>query len=317
MNNKIELDDFNTMLNFATGQVKAYGEPEKIEIELLKHFPNHKFKLYTGKRLEDMIESINQYGVIVPIVVWKNENDFIILSGHNRVEACKKLGLDEIPCVIKEDLTMEEATLIVTETNFMQRSFSDLSHSERAYTLEQHYKALKCQGKRNDLLQEIGNLMKNTTEITNSNENKALFKVGNEYSLSKDTVARYMRLAKLNEDLLNKVDEETLPFMIAYNISFIEDEILQQKINFILNNGQKISLEKSQELKKLYKEFKLNADNLENYLLEKTEKSKRTRAKYIKISNDITSKYFDKKYKQEEIEDVIDKALEMYFNSQN
>ena len=313
MNNKIELDDFNTMLNFATGQVKAYGEPEKIEIELLKHFPNHKFKLYTGKRLEDMIESIEQYGVIVPIVVWKNENDFIILSGHNRVEACKKLGLNEIPCVIKEDLTMEEATLIVTETNFMQRSFSDLSHSERAYTLEQHYKALKCQGKRNDLLQEIGNLMKNGTEKSEYN----IEKVGNEYNLSKDTVARYMRLAKLNEDLLQKVDNESLSFMVAYNISFIEDETLQQKINFILNNGQKISLEKSQELKKLYKEFKLNADNLENYLLEKTEKSKRTRAKYTKISNDITSKYFDKKCKQEEIEDVIDKALEMYFNSQN
>ena len=313
MNNKIELDDFNTMLNFATGQVKAYGEPEKIEIELLKPFPNHKFKLYTGKRLEDMIESIEQYGVIVPIVVWKNENDFIILSGHNRVEACKKLGLNEIPCVIKEDLTMEEATLIVTETNFMQRSFSDLSHSERAYTLEQHYKALKCQGKRNDLLQEIGNLMKNGTEKSEYN----IEKVGNEYNLSKDTVARYMRLAKLNEDLLQKVDNESLSFMVAYNISFIEDETLQQKINFILNNGQKISLEKSQELKKLYKEFKLNADNLENYLLEKTEKSKRTRAKYTKISNDITSKYFDKKCKQEEIEDVIDKALEMYFNSQN
>ena len=131
MNNKMELDDFNTMLNFATGQVKAYGEPEKIEIELLKPFPKHKFKLYTGKRFEDMVESINQYGVIVPIVVWKNKNEFIILSGHNRVEVCKELELKEIPCIIKENLTMEEATLIVTETNFMQRSFSDLSHSER------------------------------------------------------------------------------------------------------------------------------------------------------------------------------------------
>ena len=150
---------------------------------------------------------------------------------------------------------MEEATLIVTETNFMQRSFSDLSHSERAYTLEQHYKALKCQGKRNDLLQEIGNLMKNGTEKSEYN----IEKVGNEYNLSKDTVARYMRLAKLNEDLLQKVDNESLSFMVAYNISFIEDETLQQKINFILNNGQKISLEKSQKLKKLLQKF---GDNL-------------------------------------------------------
>ena len=313
MNNKIELDDFNTMLNFATGQVKAYGEPEKIEIELLKHFPNHKFKLYTGKRLEDMIESIEQYGVIVPIVVWKNENDFIILSGHNRVEACKKLGLNEIPCVIKEDLTMEEATLIVTETNFMQRSFSDLSHSERAYTLEQHYKALKCQGKRNDLLQEIGNLMKNGTEKSEYN----IEKVGNEYSLSKNTVARYMRLAKLNEDLLYKVDDETLPIRVGYNISFIEDEKIQSRINSLLNEGVSINIEKAEKLKNLYKDYKLNVDNVEYYLKNNEEKPKRTRAKYIKISNDITSKYFDKNCKQQEIEDVIEKALEMYFTSQN
>lgn len=313
MNNKIELDDFNTLLNFATGQAKSFGEPEKIEIELLKHFPNHKFKLYTGKRLEDMVQSIEQYGVIVPIVVWKNENDFIILSGHNRAHACKKLGLDEIPCVIKEDLTMEEATLIVTETNFMQRSFSDLSHSERAYTLEQHYKALKCQGKRNDLLQEIGNLMKNGTEKSEYN----IEKVGNEYSLSKNTVARYMRLAKLNEDLLHKVDDETLPIRVGYNISFIEDEKIQSRINMLLNEGISINIEKAEKLKNLYKNYKLNIDNVEYYLKDNEEKPKRTRAKYIKIRNDITSKYFDKKCKQEEIEDVIDKALEMYFNSQN
>ena len=212
---------------------------------------------------------------------------------------------------------MEDATLIVTETNFMQRSFSDLSHSERAYTLEQHYKALKCQGKRTDLLQEIGNLMKNTTEITNSNENKALSKVGNEYFLSKDTVARYMRLVKLNEYLLEKVDKEKLPFMAAYNISFIEDEKIQTRINTLLDDGTSINIEKAEKLKNLYKEYKLTVDNIEYYLSEKLEKPKRTRAKYIKISNNITSKYFDKNCKQEEIEDVIDKALEMYFANPN
>ena len=314
MNNKLELDDFNTLLNFATGQAKSFGEPEKIEIELLKPFPNHKFKLYTGKRFEDMVQSIEQYGVIVPIVVWKNENEFIILSGHNRAHACKKLELKEIPCIIKEDLTMEDATLIVTETNFMQRSFSDLSHSERAYTLEQHYKAMKKQGKRNDLLQEIGNLMLNTIS-ENSNENKSIYKVGNEYNLSKDTVARYMRLAKLIPSLLEKVDDESLPIRVGYNISFIENKEIQERINLLLEEDIKIDIEKAEKLKNAYKEDKLTIDNIENYL-KNEEKPKRIRTKYVKISNDITSKYFDKKCKQEEIEDVIDKALELYF-SQN
>ena len=154
----MELDDFNTLLNFATGQA-VNKDIEKIEIKKLLPFPNHKFKLYTGERLENMIQSVKEYGVIVPIIVWENNNEFIILSGHNRVKACEQNGILEIPCIIKKDLTLEDATLIVTETNLMQRSFSDLSHSERAYTLKQHYKAIKKQGKRNDLLQEISALM--------------------------------------------------------------------------------------------------------------------------------------------------------------
>lgn len=85
----------------------------------------------------------------------------------------------------------------------------------------------------------------------------------------------------------------------------------------MLNEGVSINIDKSEKLKNLYKDYKLNVDNVEYYLKNNEEKSKRTRAKYIKISNDITSKYFDKKCKQEEIEDVIEKALEMYFNSQN
>ena len=141
-NEKMPLDDFNSLLAFANNQNK---EVDKIEIVKLKHFPNHKFKLYSGERLEDMIQSVKEYGVLLPIIVWENNNEFIILSGHNRVEACKQAGITEIPCVIKNDLSLEDATLIVTETNLMQRSFNDLSHSERAYILEQHYKTIKKQ----------------------------------------------------------------------------------------------------------------------------------------------------------------------------
>ena len=310
-NDKIKIESFSDLLSFKPKQIK---ETEKIEIEKLKPFPNHKFKLYKGERLENMVESVKEYGVLLPIIVWENNNEYIILSGHNRVEACKIGGITEIPCVIKNDLTMEEATLIVTETNLMQRSFSDLSHSERAYTLEQHYKTMKKQGKRNDLLQEIGNLMLNTIS-ENSNENKSIYKVGNEYNLSKDTVARYMRLAKLIPSLLEKVDDESLPIRVGYNISFIENKEIQERINLLLEEDIKIDIEKAEKLKNAYKEDKLTIDNIENYL-KNEEKPKRIRTKYVKISNDITSKYFDKKCKQEEIEDVIDKALELYF-SQN
>ncbi len=310
----MELDDFSKMLNFATGTVDE-KEINKIEINKLKHFPNHKFKLYTGERLENMVQSLKDYGVIVPIIVWENEYDFIILSGHNRVEACKIAGIDEIPCVIKNDLTLDEATLIVTETNLMQRSFSDLSHSERAYTLEQHYKTLKCQGRRTDLLQEIGNLMKENIFV-NSNHNKAIKKVGDSYNLSKDTVARYMRLAKLIPSLLEKIDNEILPIRAGYNLSFIDNEDIQNEINIFIDNGVKIPIEKSEKLKNLFKEDRLNLDNLESYLLNEN-KYKRTRAKYKKIPNTVIDKYFNSTSDDKEIAYIIDKALEMYFNDKN
>ena len=307
-NEKMPLDDFNSLLAFANNQNK---EVDKIEINKLKHFPNHKFKLYSGERLEDMIQSVKEYGVLLPIIVWENNNEFIILSGHNRVEACKQAGITEIPCVIKNDLSLEEATLIVTETNLMQRSFSDLTHSERAYILEQHYKAIKKQGKRNDLLKEIGNLMIGNNVKAEYN----IEKVGNEYNLSKDTVARYMRLSKLIPRLLEKIDSEQLPIRVGYNISFIEDTNIQERINGLLDNGIKINIEKSEKLKNAFKDDKLTIDNVENYLKDE-EKTKRNRSKYHKVSKSVIDKYFDKKCKQEEVDDTIDKALELYF-SQN
>lgn len=127
-------NDFNMLLRYTGGQAQLEDE-KTIKINKLKHFPNHKFKLYYGERLENMIQSIKNFGVIVPIIVWENNNEFIILSGHNRVEVCKILSIEEIPCIIKRNLSLSEATLIVTETNLIQRSFSDLSHSERAATL--------------------------------------------------------------------------------------------------------------------------------------------------------------------------------------
>ena len=131
-----------------------------LKLEDLIPFRNHPFKLYEGDRFNDMVESIKQYGVIVPIVVRKVDNKYEILSGHNRVNAAKEAGLTEVPTVIKEGLTEEEATLIVTETNIMQRSFSELAHSERATVISTRHSAMKNQGVRTDLLNEIEKLSK-------------------------------------------------------------------------------------------------------------------------------------------------------------
>lgn len=114
-----------------------------IPLSILKDFPNHKFKPYTGERLADMVQSIKENGIIEPLVVWKKDGDYIILSGHNRKKAAELAGLTEAPAVIYTDLDDNQAQIIVGETNLRQRSFTDMAHSERAFCLAEHYEALK------------------------------------------------------------------------------------------------------------------------------------------------------------------------------
>lgn len=159
------MDGMDELFNFQTKEESAAekqtekvpGENTLVEMEFayMSAFPDHKFKLYTGQRLDDMVSSIKEYGILMPVILWHHEGLYIILSGHNRVNAGKIAGLTKCLVIIKENLSYEDAVLIVTETNLRQRSFDDLSPSEKAYCLKQHYEAIKCQGKRNDLLNEI------------------------------------------------------------------------------------------------------------------------------------------------------------------
>lgn len=120
----------------------------------LSGFPDHEehFPLYTGARLEDMVESIRRHGVQSPILVWKTaEGTYIIISGHNRVNASKIAGLTTIPAVIRTDLTQETAEDLFYEMNFRQRSLADMLFSQRVLCIAAHYNMLKRQGRRTDL----------------------------------------------------------------------------------------------------------------------------------------------------------------------
>ena len=121
--------------------------------------------------------------------------------------------------IVKE--TNEDAILIATETNLRQRSFDDLSPSEKAYCLKQHYDAIKSQGRRNDLIKEIEELVnphetgKNGTSVENPKKSDAGAAVSEEYGLSKDRIARYLRIATLITPLLDCLDAKTLGFEAA------------------------------------------------------------------------------------------------------
>ena len=335
---RVNLEDFSDMLNFHTEQEKvvintqdvasASSEDQKqgnileMDFAQMEPFPNHKFKLYEGQQLTDMVESIRQFGVLLPIILWHNEEGkYIILSGHNRHNAALLAGLSKGPVIIKENLTYDEAVLIVTETNLRQRSFGDMSHSERAYCLAQHYEALKSQGKRNDLLDEIEMLLnphesrENETCAQGEHKLKSRDKIGEEYGLSHAKVARYIRLAGLNARLLERVDTGEIALLAAYDLSFIEDTDWQNQIAGLMeSDNYKIDMKKAELLRSYYENGKLNDATAVQILSgEKTRKPKTNRPQPFKVKSAVITKYFTADQSAKEIEDTIEQALALYF----
>lgn len=295
----------------------------KVDVNKLIPFSKHPFKLYEGARLDDMVRSVKELGVLTPILVRKLDNgNYEILSGHNRWNAAKMVGLSEVPIYLLEDINDEEAMLIVTETNLIQRSFSDLLPSERACVLDQHYQAIKCQRRRTDLIDEIKMLLKsdeigdegNFDPLDQTIDSRKI--VGNTYDLSSGTVARYIRINKLTSKLKEYTDKNILSIRAAVEISYLNREE-QAYLAELLDNGKKLDIEKATKLHKLHKSDKLNEIVMEKVLdgtyNPRKRSMKRSILKGFKIKSKVMKKYFQEEQSEEEVESIIEKALELYF----
>ena len=128
---------------------------QQIPCDQLHPYHNHKFELYSGERLEDMVASIKENGVLSPIIVQPIEGGYEILIGHNRWNASKLAGLPTVPAIVKAGLTEEEAEMYVIESNVMQRGFENLRISEQAAAVALRHSEMFSQGKRNDILREL------------------------------------------------------------------------------------------------------------------------------------------------------------------
>lgn len=298
----------------------------EMDFAVMEPLPNHKFKLYTGQRLQDMVDSIREFGILEPLIVWVHDGKNTILSGHNRQNAGSIAGLAKGPVIIKENLTYEEAVLIATETNLRQRSFDDLSPSEKAYCLKQHYDAIKSQGRRNDLIKEIEELVnpheigENGTSLENPKKSDAGAAVSEEYGLSKDRIARYLRIATLITPLLDCLDAKVLGFEAAYDISFVKNEMQPVIAELIANDNCHIDTKKSALIHDYAKKGKLTEELIRQILTgERGKIPKGSSPKPIKIKETVINRFFGREQSRKEIEDTIIKALEFYFaeNSEN
>ena len=261
--------------------------PEKnLNIDTLISYRNNPFALYEGKRMTDMVESIRECGIISPVVVRPADNGkFEILSGHNRIEAARTLGIIEVPAIIKEGLNDDEAALIVTESNLIQRSFADLKHSERAVVLKNHLEAMKKfggQGKRNDLL----DFLDDETCGQLDHKLKSRDKVAEQYALSEKTVRRYVRLAKLPKEILLKVDDGKIKFIPAVELSWLSETELVVLTELLEDEKLKISLKCAGRLREESAKVdgKLSRENIAAIISEKTDRNK---TKNVRLSGEI------------------------------
>lgn len=294
--------------------VLEQGDIQNIELNLLENYHDHPFTLYTGKRLSDMVESVKENGILNPIIILKKEDgDYEILSGHNRVNAARLAKINTVPCIVKENLSDKQAYTYVIETNLMQRSFSDLLPTEKALVLKIRYEKIASQGKRNDLQKEINNLdrgiiEKESKEEDKTNSRKAL---GKEYHLSGASIARYLRLNELSDSWKQEVDNEKIGLTMAVDLSYLPKEIQE----YLYQKCEELELSlKSSDTKALHlmnRQEDLNQEMVTTYLLN-LKKPKIKEYQNIKLSQSIYQKFFQDKAK-EEAEGIIEKALEIYF----
>lgn len=279
-----------------------------IKLEDLIPFKGHPFKLYEGKQFEDLVESIKQMGVMQPVHVRPVDGGkYEILAGHNRVNAAREAGLDKVPAIIRDDLNDEDARIFVVDSNFNQRSSSEMKPSELANSLDMLNEAMKKKsGYRSD--KENGSQSDNRSRTMNL--------IGKKHNLSQATIARYIRIAHLIRQLQDRLDNKKIGMGVAAHLSYLK-ESEQQIVESLLETNLTIDTEQAKILHKESESLKdepMNEETIRRIIEPKTSEVK---IKSIKLESNFLSQFFNDNQSQEDIQDTITKALKLYRSNQN
>ncbi len=291
---KIQLASYDDL--FKNDEERLADTQERIQMlspEKMQPFPNHPFKVVDDEKMMDMVESIKEYGVLVPIIVRPVENgNYEIVSGHRRHHAAVLAGQEEIPAIVRE-MDEDAAVLIMVDSNLQREN---ILPSEKAFAYKMKLEALKHQGKRSDLTSaQIG--LKLSTEI-----------IGEQNGDSRNQVKRYIRLTHLIPDILEMVDNKNIAFNAAVEISYLserEQELLQDNMDV---NECSPSLSQAKRLKKYSQDGKLTEDVIDAIMTEEKE----TDTKLV-LKGDTIKKYFPKEYTPMQMQQVITKLLENWY----
>ena len=292
---KIQITSFDDLFNPTTPDETEEGKGQIREIPLaeLHEFRNHPFKILDDDKMAEMVDSIRQYGVLVPgIVRERAEGGYEIVAGHRRKHASELAGKETMPVIVQE-LDDDEATIIMVDSNIQRE---ELLPSERAWAYKLKLEALKHQGTRTDL-----------TSAQLGQKSWAVNQVAEESGDSRVQVQRYIRLTELLPELMDMVDAKKIALNPAYELSFLTKEEQAILLEVIRGENISISLLQAGHLKKLSQENSLTEETVLDLLCEK-------KAAPIKITlqEKKIRKYFPPAYTQQQVEDVIFELLEQW-----
>ena len=279
-------------------QEQQREQVQQIPIGELFPFKNHPFKVLDDESMQRTVESVEQYGVLSPLIARpRPEGGYEIISGHRRQHAAQLAGLDTLPVIVR-NMDDDAAVLLMVDSN-LQREH--ILPSERAFAYKMKLKALKNQGARSDLTSaQLGRKLE-TADI-----------VGQESGDSRNQVRRFIRLTNLVPELLDMVDEKKIAFNPAVELSYLDTNQQRDFLEAMNDTQNAPSLSQAQRLKKLAQEGHFSYDVAFAVMGEE----KKGELDKVVIKNDTLRKYFPRSYTPKQMEDTIIKLLDQWQRKQ-
>lgn len=269
----------------------------QIELSRLRPFPDHPFIVRDDDAMQQTVESIMDYGVLIPGIVRPLEDGtYEIIAGHRRKHACELAGLKTMPVIVR-DMDRDAATIIMVDSNFQREN---ILPSERAKAYKMKLDAIRRQA---------GRPAKNSVQVGQNFDGKTSREVLAENSPDSATqIQRYIRLTELQPDLLSMVDEGKIGLTPAVELSYLNPAEQQMLLTVIDSEQATPSLSQAQRMKKLSQSGELNDDTMLTIMLEQ----KKPDAWNLTIPVDKIRKYFPRSYTPKRMEEVIFKLLDAW-----
>lgn len=289
---------------FKTEEVREEEKLEKVvnlPLQAISDFPGHPFKVRDDKEMQDLADSVREFGVLVPALVRPKGDGYEMVAGHRRKRAVELSGRSEIPCIIR-DFTEEEATIIMVDSN-LQREH--ILPSEKALAYKMKLEAMNRQAGR-PLKNNLTPLVSDKKKLRTNEE------FAKEVGESREQIRRYIRLTELIQPIMDMVDDGKIAFRPAVELSYIPKDLQETLLDAMECEDCTPSLAQALKMKSFAKEGRLSEDVIFSILQEE----KPNQIEQFKIPKKRLSKYFPEGTSAKKMEDTILKALEQYLKRQ-